>query len=173
MNLGRLRLLGVKAMIRFALTLFAALSLGADYYAAHDRAVGEKRPLVVGVGCAAPHGAWITASAARLDGFKGPCIVVSTPGGADWMEWRATLPPSATAKDVQAILGADRTLPGPKAFPPAAAPIKSPKKWNPYQQPDFQERMRRERSGAGAAQAEARWNAPLNLFTAPTRQRNC
>ena len=113
--------------------MLAAMMLAqAGYQEAHDRAVSDSRPLVVGVGCAAPRGSWVTSSVARLAGYRAPCVVVATPGCDGSMHWVATLPAGATAAEIGERL---TTQPARK-------------KWNPYTQPNYQERMRRERSGA-------------------------
>lgn len=141
-------------MNRFA--LFAVLCLAADYNHDHAKAVAESRPMVVGIGCAAPHGDWITTSVARMPGYKGPCIVVSRPGGDGSMHWVGTLPASATAAEI-----GERLKQTSKA------------KWNPYTQPNYQERMRRERSGADTARpVMGRFDSPI-YRTAPLRSASC
>ena len=76
-----------------------------QYGSARDEAVTTGQPLVVGVGCEPPAGAWLTV---RWDGFPTsegkPCLIVAQPRGGDLI-WLSTLP-AAQSSDVSRILSA-------------------------------------------------------------------
>lgn len=111
---------------------FLALMMGqADD--AFARAVASGSPLVVGVGCAAPAGAWETVLVKSLDGYKAPCIVVCVKGRGTYMIHRATLTPGATAADVRAVLTRPSLQP----------------KYDPETQQNFQQRMNNQRRRIG------------------------
>lgn len=110
--------------------LAAAMLSSLPYDQAYAKAIKAGSPLVVGVGCAAPHGypddkdnAWLVSHVRELKGYKAPCLVVAVPdrdANGPFMRHVKTLPPSATAEDIRAVL--------PKAN---QNPVR---KWNPYQQ---------------------------------------
>lgn len=100
-------------LIKAALLLFLAAPSYSDCYA---QAVKEKRPLVVGVGCCPPAGDWLIVLVRDLEGYKGPCVVVSTPDGGS-LYWRATLPPTTGVSEIRAA------IPAPVRPAPAAPPM--------------------------------------------------
>jgi hypothetical protein len=80
---------------------------GIGYAAACKQAVAENVPLVVFVGVRnrqvrayGPIGCY----SATLTGYTAPCIVVCVPDGKGWLQWRATLPASATNADILKVL---------------------------------------------------------------------
>ena len=104
-------------MLPKVILLLMLVQIG-DYQAAYDRAALRGKPLVVGVACAAPAGEWELSLVKRLDGYQAPCIVLSVPKDG-WLYWKATLPPTATAKDIRASLGTVRL----EVRPISAAPF--------------------------------------------------
>lgn len=118
----------------------AAICLGqTPYESAKAESLRTHKPLVVGAGCAPPSGDWVTAIVGRLEGVQGPCVVVArgwwTPGDESSKHLRpvATLPAGATADDVRRVLGVPTERPRP--------PLR--RRWDPYNQPNYQGRMNR------------------------------
>lgn len=100
-----------------------------SYATARAEALRTGRPLVIGVGCCAPAGDWLLVCVPALEGFEGPCVVVSQVShGKLW--WNGTLPPDASA----VLIGAGLPYRGPRLEPaPAKQPSDFPKKkWGPY-----------------------------------------
>jgi hypothetical protein len=75
-----------------------------------------RKPLVVGVGCAPPADKrWVIAITSDLEGYDGPCIVVSRPAGQD-LVWLVTLPPTADAAMIATVLGRQQAEPPPRVI---------------------------------------------------------
>lgn len=91
------------AMLLALLATVPLFAQNAAYPDVHAKSIKDGKPLVVGIGCAAPSGDWATATVTKLDGYKAPCIVVAVPR-KDYQDWKATLPPTATAADVRKVL---------------------------------------------------------------------
>lgn len=119
-----------------------ALCLGqTDYVSSQAEAIRTGKPHVCGIGIAPPVGGWVigmVGGGKRLEGFGDMCVVVSVPENG-YLRWAATLPPTATAADIRAALPSVQ-VPTERPGPPKR------KRWDPYDQPDFQERVRRERT---------------------------
>lgn len=119
---------------RVALMLSSVLTLaqvGTSYDRAIQAACSNGSAVVVGVGCWPPNGEWHTATVARLDGYRAPCLVVAVGDqktGSAW--WVATLRPDTQAKDIEAIF--------------KRPPFQQKRKYNPETQPNFQQRMGRQ-----------------------------
>lgn len=138
-----------------ALSLLMLAQVPPQYDAAYDRALRVGKPLIVGIGCAAPAGPWVHVHVRSLTGFTAPCIVVSEPVGRDVI-WRATLPAYSSAKAI-----------GRSLTPKAPAPVKPAPKFNPYQQPNYQHRMDRERQVSPVSRVRG------VSSVAPARAGNC
>lgn len=99
-----------------------------DYDQGYNKALNEKRPLVVFVGSASPRevDGVVVAVAKVLSDYPTNCVVVCVPHPGKFMVWKATLPVIATDGDIV------------KAVRPSAAPFdKSNKRM--YARPDGQD----------------------------------
>ena len=91
------------------LAMFTADAL--DYSGMYHKAMKERSPLVVGVGCAPPDGPWLVTFTKTLEGHKAPCIVVGKPDDG-FMRLVSKLPATATADEVAKVV-APATKPAP------------------------------------------------------------
>jgi len=89
------------------------------YDRAHAEALKSGKPMVVGVGCAAPAGKWVTTYAKGLDGYAAPCVVLGVPDG-DSLTWVRTFPATARQADIDLALTVHRSRLGVSQ---AAAPF--------------------------------------------------
>lgn len=114
------------------------------YEEARARSLETIRPLVIGVGCNPPsNGASVTWDSIRvneLSGYQAPCIVVTAPMGGELM-WVATLHSESSQFEVHQRLRAWIMAPSPEERQGILP--KNRDRWNPYNQPDYQGRMRR------------------------------
>lgn len=139
-----------------AILVVAGLVVGqaqpSDAYAnAYWHAVETGRPLVIGVGCVPPPGAWDVLLLSKMDGYSGPikapAIVVTVPTDGKVCR-HATLGPTASPKVIQQMIdkGPVQIYPHRQEdvrFEREKAVPDFPKKYNPAAQQPFQPKMDR------------------------------
>lgn len=93
-----------------------------DYTAGCKLAVQQDNPLITFVGCPVrnvPSYGPIPCGTSTLPGYTAPCIVVSLPDGAGWLQWRATLPATASDAEIRAALAPRKAVMAePRPFSP-------------------------------------------------------
>ncbi len=87
-----------------ALILMTLGQVPSDYNAMREAAIATGKPLVVGVGCAAPRGEWFRCHVgAPFHDWRFPVVIVAVPDG-DRLIWKADLEPGAMPSQVRQIL---------------------------------------------------------------------
>lgn len=85
-------------------------SVPLTYGIASQTAAAVAKPLVTFIGVKSrPVAGAIVCQTVALDGYDPPCIVVSVPA-RDWLDWRATLPATATDADIAAAIRGERKV---------------------------------------------------------------
>ena len=101
------------------------VALFLTYGDAYATALRDQKPLVVFVGVPAlPVEGAVACSQAKLPWHTSPGVLVARPRG-DYFEWLATLPPTASAADVQRELDKTKPMPLP-AYRPVFRPVIGP-----------------------------------------------
>jgi len=88
------------------------------YEQAHVEAYQRGLPFVVGVGCDAPAGEWVTVNVPSLVGYRAGQIVVGLPYRDGRMQLVGVLPAPASAGDVLRLMAPRRTAPAPQRWGP-------------------------------------------------------
>lgn len=87
-----------------ALLLMTLGQVPSDYNAMREAAIATGKPLVIGVGCAAPRGPWFRCQVGTpFHEWRHPVVIVSYPVG-DKLIWKGDLEPGATELQVRQIL---------------------------------------------------------------------